>query len=342
VSAKLKVAILGTGFMGRTHAQCWARVPEAKIAAFLETPERAKEAAPLALRYGAKIVTNYEDILKDKEINIIDICLPTFLHKDFAIKAMEAGKHVLCEKPIALTLKDAKEMIDTARKTGVKFMVAMVVRFFPEYKATKELVDQGALGEPRIARAYRIGTFPVWGVKGWFGEQKLSGGVIVDLAIHDLDYLRWLFNDEVDRVYALSPERKVVKDITAQDHAIILLKFKKGTIAYCMASWAYPPSKKFTTYFEVVGTEGILIVDNLSTAPLKVWTKEGETFLQPVPKDGYQLEIEHFAECVLKDKEPLVKPEDAYKALEIALAAVKSTYTGKPVSLPLPVEEVIL
>ncbi|MCD6509940.1 MAG: Gfo/Idh/MocA family oxidoreductase [Thermoprotei archaeon] len=336
----LKVAIVGFGFMGQTHAAAWARIPEAQIKAVFEVPARAPQIRHMVSEYGAKVVTNYEEILEDEEVNVVDVCLPTFLHREYVVKALKAGKHVLCEKPIALHLWEAREMIDAWKSSGKKFMIAHVVRFFPEYKQAKELVDSGALGEPRIARTYRYSAFPPWSVKGWFGVQRLSGGVLVDLAIHDMDFLRWIFNDEVARVYALSPERRVVKGITAQDHGIALLKFKKGGIAYVMASWAYPKTVPFSTYFELVGTGGILQFDNRSTAPLRLGTSEQYSTIQTYPEDPYYLEIRHFADHILKDVELMVTPEDAYKALEISLAAVKSSLTGEPVSLPLK-EEVI-
>ncbi len=334
----IKVAIAGFGFMGHTHAYAWLRIPEAQIKAIFETPERAREISHEAIRLGTNVVTDYEKILEDPEINVVDICLPTFLHKEFVIKALKANKHVLCEKPIALSLKDAKEMINTWKASKSKFMVAHVLRFFPEYRRIRELVKQGVLGEPRIARAYRYGTFPTWGVKGWFGEQRLSGGVFVDLAIHDIDFLRWIFNDEAAYVYALSPERKIIKDITAQDHGIALIKFNHGGLAYVMASWAYPKATPFSTYFELAGTKGLLQFDNRSTAPLRLFTNESFTPLQAYPEDPYYLEIRHFVDHILKDYELLVTPEDAYRALEISLAAVKSSIIGEPVHLPLKEE----
>ncbi|RLF19974.1 MAG: gfo/Idh/MocA family oxidoreductase [Thermoprotei archaeon] len=340
----LGVGIVGTGFMGSTHANAWAKVPYTKYIAICETSPRMYERAEeLAFRLNAKLYKSYEELLKDPNINVVDICLPTFLHRDYAVKAMEAGKHVLLEKPIALRLKDAREIIDTAKKTGVKFMVAHVLRFFPEYVRIKYLVDVGAIGEPRIARAYRYSSFPAWSVKGWYGEHKLSGGVVVDMAIHDYDFLRWVFNDDVDRVCALAPppEKKVIKEITAVDHGMIILKFKKGGIAFVMTSWSYPKGYPFSTYFEIAGTNGILHVDNKITAPLRIAKPDLYEGRQVFWQDPYYLEILHFAEHIVEGKPLRVTPEDAYKALEIALAVLKSALEGGvPVNLPLK-EEVI-
>ena len=155
-----------------------------------------------------------------------------------------------------------------------------------------------------------------------------------------MDFLRWIFDDEVVRVYALVSERRIVKGITAQDHGIALLKFRKGGIAYVMASWAYPRTVPFTTYFELVGTEGIIQLDNRSTAPLRLGTSKQYSTIQVYPENPYYLEIRHFADHILKNMKLIVTPEDAYKALEISLAAVKSSLTGELVSLPLK-EEVI-
>ena len=344
MSEAVGVGVVGSGFMGTTHANAWRRVPYVDYLALCETlPQRLEKAKEIAFKLNAKLYTEYEKMLEDPKIHIVDICLPTPLHKTFAIKAMEAGKHVLLEKPIALRLKDAREIIDTAKKYGVKFMVAHVLRFFPEYARAKYLVEVGAIGEPRIARAYRYSSFPAWSVKGWYGEHRLSGGVLVDLAIHDYDFLRWVFMDEVDRVCALAPppEKKVIKEITAVDHGIVLIKFRKGGIAYVMASWSYPQGYPFSTYLEIVGTKGILHVDNKSTAPLGVAKPNSYERQQVYPEDPYYLEILHFAEHVVKGVPLRVTAEDAYKALEIALAALKSALEGgAPVNLPLK-EEVI-
>jgi len=330
--------------MGTTHLTGWSMVPEAKIVAVSDL--LATKKTKKLRNYKAKIYKDYHAALDRKEVNVVDICTHTYTHKTVAVEAAKAGKNVLLEKPIALSLKDADAIIDATKRAGVKFMVAQVIRFFPEYMKVKELVDKGVLGEPVIARAHRAGPIPRWGIKSWFKDQKLSGGVSVDLAIHDIDFTRYVFADEVKRVYA-KVGRFVRKDAAMDDHALILLRFRNGGIAHIEASWAVPQEYPFTYAFELAGTKGFVQFNNNETVPVTVMAKGKVERFSPVmekwvpgmpfPIDPYYLEIRHFADCLLQDKEPLTTGKEARAALEISMAAQRSSKTGKPVNLPLEV-----
>ena len=325
------VAVVGCGFISGVHLSGWRRIRGVELVAVADLIEgRAKYAAE---RYRVPhYYTDYSRVIEMEEVDVVDVCTPTYTHAEISIAAMKSGKHVLVEKPIALRLKEADEMIGTAKREGVKFMVAHCLRFWPEYVAAKRVVEEGSIGEPRIARAYRLSGFPEWAP--WHRDARLGGGVFVDMSIHDVDFLRWVMG-EVERVYARGGVLST-PDSTAYDYVHAVLRFESGAIAYVEGSWIQPRGFPFTTYLEIVGTKGMLTVDNHTTAALKVYRPGAPPIdYTPVREDAYYREIRHFYECVVKDEEPAVTGEEARRTLEVVLAAVKSVKEGKPVKLPL-------
>jgi len=333
---KIKVAVIGCGFIATAeHLPSFKQLEDVEITAVVDIiEERARKAAETFKV--SKWYTDYTKVIEMKDIDVVDVCTPTYTHCEITVAALKSGKHVVCEKPIALKLKEADEMINTAKKEGLKFMVAHCLRFWPEYVRVKDLVESGAIGEPRIARAYRQSSFPAWAP--WHKKLEMGGGVFIDMSIHDVDFLRWVLG-EVEEVYAQGGVL-LYKDSTAPDYVHALLKFKSGAIAYVEGSWIMPEGFPFTTYLEIAGTKGLLTVDNHYTASLKVFKKNSCADYTPQTEDAYFLELKHFIECVKEDKEPLVTGEEAKKTLEVVLAALKSLKEGRPVKLPLS-EEVI-
>jgi UDP-N-acetylglucosamine 3-dehydrogenase len=340
---ELGVAVVGYGFMGSTHMIAWSMIEGTRILAVVgRNVEAARRSAE---RYGARGYGSLRDALKNEPLEVVDICTPTYTHRELAVEALEAGKHVLVEKPMAISLKDADEMIRASRKAGVKLMVAHVLRFFADYAKAKALLDEGLLGELVMARAQRASPSPAWGAESWFIDQAKSGGVTVDLAIHDVDFLRWCLGDEVRRVYARTCLRELSDGRRLEDHALMILRFRKGCIAHVEASWAMPKPYPFTTSLEIAGTKGILNLDNQSTIPITVITDKGidrispETLPwipgMPFPIDPYVAEIRHFYECILEDRKPLTDGEESRRSLEVVLAAAESAASGKPIDLPL-------
>lgn len=338
---KLGVAVLGYGFMGTTHLSAWRYIEECELKAVMgRTIEKVKE---IAEKFGVDAYSDLEPILKRNDVDIIDICTPTNTHAKYAIASMEAGKHVFVEKPIALSLKDADAMINSAKRNKVKLMVGHVLRFFPEYMKIKELVSQGMIGEPVIARTFRGGPIPEW--SPWFLDKNQSGGVAVDLAIHDVDFLMWTFDQRIERVYA-KVKRLVHKNITAEDYALITLKFEKGGIALVEANWALPKQFPFTMKIEIDGTKGMIMSDNQSSVPVRLITNDitagfaperlpWRPAIHPFPVDPFYRELKHFVECIRENKIPMTDGEVARRSLEVCLAALKSAELNSPVKLPL-------
>ncbi|MEO7912849.1 MAG: Gfo/Idh/MocA family oxidoreductase [Roseiflexaceae bacterium] len=321
-----RVAIIGSGNMGSWHASRWQALP-VELAGFYDAdPARA---AALAAQYGGQAFASLEAALDSSDL--IDICTPPAEHASATITAARAGKHVVCEKPIARHLADARAMIAACQSTGVRLFVAHVVRFFPEFARAKDVLDSGALGRLGVVRSVRGGAPP--GHSDWFTDIEQSGGVTLDVAIHDIDYMRWLCGD-VARVFARGLTFRSLK----VDHTLITLRFASGTIGHIEASWAFPAGN-FRTSFELAGTEGLLVHDSDEAKPLDVQYHAGTdrrpNLGNPAPlyEDPYFLEFKHVLDALDSGSAFLVTPDDALAALRVALAAIESLRTGRPVDV---------
>ena len=326
-----RVAVIGAGNMGRRHANAYALIPEAEIAAVFDMNEEA--AQELAGAYDAHAYTNIEELLANAEVDVVDICTPTPSHIEYIIAAAEAGKQICCEKPLARTSVEAQEAIRVCQEAGVTLFVAHVLRWFPEFKKLHDLIKSGAVGEPVEVRTSRCGALPS-GSDGWFMDYKRSGGVALDLIIHDYDWLRWCFG-RVRKVYA----RGLVESKTFNgDYALVTLRFESGAIAHVEGSWARLSG--FETSVEVAGTQGLLSFSSIDSKPLVIETKAADGCTgsvivseSPVATNPYYLELKHFIDCLETGKAPDVSPEDGLEAVRIGEAALRSISTGQPVVL---------
>ena len=330
--------------MGGMHYDALKLIDEAPVVGIWgRNPLSTKE---FAKKRGIKAYDSLDEVLRDKEVEIVDVCTPSHTHADFSIKSLDAGKHVFVEKPMALSLREADKMIETVDRTKKKLMVAHVLRFFPDYMKMKEQVDAGAIGDIAMGRAFRGGPLPPWTVS-WFGDMKKSGGAVLDLSIHDVDFLIWSFKQPVTRVFAKA-ERFNHRDITAHDFTLINMRFEGGGIAFVEGSFALPRQFPFTMRIELDGTKGMLQLDNQTPVPTKLYTEETskgfapETLhwnptLHPLPLDPFYREIKHFVDCIVEDRRPLTDAEESRKCLEVCLAALDSAKEGTPVKLPLEV-----
>jgi predicted dehydrogenase len=318
--------------MGSTHAAAWSAT-EATIAGFVSKDLPVAE--KLAAHYSAVLYPDLETMLAD--VDVVDICTPTHLHRDMALAAAAAGKDVVCEKPLARTVEQGQEMIAACAEAGVKLMVAHVVRFFPEYAQAKTQVDGGNIGQPAVLRLTRGVFQPKKVVDNWFVDQEKSGGMMLDLMIHDLDYARWVAG-EVESVYA----KKISSSSPGSgiDHGLAILQHKSGAISHVEGSWAYPPPL-FRTRFEIAGSNGLIQQDSEATDAIGLHLHQaGDEDIPDVPlpsspldEDPYTTEIKAFHDCIAHNTAVPVSGADGLAALQIALAAIESAETGKPVKL---------
>ena len=333
---KLGIGVIGLGAAGALHAESYNAISnKAKIIVLCDKDKGCAESnAPI---YGADACTSYRDILRRKDIDIIDICLPHHLHAKADIEAAEAGKHVLVEKPIATTLKDADDMIKAAKKAGVKFMVAENHAFIPAHMLAKEMVDQGKIGRAFLAKAYEIvGDVPV--EYSWKTSPEAVGSLL-DMGVHRFFVLRWIMG-EVKSVFAFAEKLACELETDNDDTAVIALKFKNGALGEVDLTCCAVSEP--TNRLELYGTKGTIIEDHMWEQPLMYCSQqpgfETEGWVKPevehAPFPGYygisfRNEVEHFVDCVLNDTQPKVTGEDGRAALNIALLAYKSAKTGK-------------
>jgi predicted dehydrogenase len=325
-----RVGIIGAGFMGSTHAAAWAAT-DATLAAVLAAPDTPPHA--LAERYGATACTELDALLE--QVDVVDVCAPTHVHHELVLRAAQAGKHVVCEKPLALTPAEGEGGVASCRNAGVHLLVAHVVRFFPEYVQAKAAVARGAVGTPAVLRLQRATFQPRKPADNWFTDPAKSGGLVFDLMVHDIDIARWVAGD-VTSVYARSI--KGARPGAPVDHAIAVLRHAGDAISHVEASWAYPPPT-FRTSGEIAGDAGVVQWDSDRMAPVRPWlrtTDEGGDIplaASTLAESPYTTQIRHFLAVLRDEAEPVITAEDALATLRVTAAAARSIATGQPVAV---------
>ena len=327
----LRVGIVGTGGMGRVHTTAWQTTPAEVIGYRDIRPERAEKFATL---YGGRAYDSLAALLAD--VDAVSCTTPTDVHYEIVMAAARAGKHVVCEKPLARTLAQGREMIAACRAAGVKLLVGQVVRFFPEYDRAKRAVDGGMIGQPAVLRFARCVSQPRLSVDNWFVDPSRSGGLILDLMVHDFDFARWVAG-EVTRVYAKT--LSVTRPAAGVDHALAILTHAGGALTHVEGSWAYPPT--FSTAFEIAGSEGLLIFDAETSTPIRfIRHQQTQQDIPEVPlpsnpllESQYATEIKAFYRAIAEDAPVRVSATDGLAAMQIALAAIESAQTGRAVEI---------
>lgn len=327
----MKIGIAGAGFMGSTHAESWCAAG-APIGGFLA--DRSGNAERLAQRYGAAVFPSFDALLM--AVDVADICTPTDTHAELTIAAARAGRHVVCEKPLARTVEQAEAAIDACELAGVKLLVAHVVRFAPEYALAKASVERGDIGRPAVLRLGRFSYRPRKQDANWFVDEQRSGGIMLDLMIHDLDYARWVAG-EVDQVFARSIG--ATEPGAPFDHALVLLKHAGGAISHIAASSAYP-APTFRTTLEIAGDGGLIEYASRAVEPIEALRHAGEARVPdvavpfgPLGDSPYTLQLSEFYAALVDDAPVRVSARDGLVAVKIALAAIESARSGRAVSL---------
>lgn len=262
---------------------------------------------------------------------IIDVVTPTPTHLDIVRAALEAGRDVICEKPMARTSAEAQELADLAADKGLHLYPAHVVRYFPEYKALKDAVDAGRLGNLAVLRFVRSGSFPT---TPWFADEQASGGIIMDQMIHDLDQARWIAGP-IFRVSAIRTRRQA--DGYPVEAAHVILTHTNGVVTQCSSVWG-PPHLEFTTEYSAAGTGGTLAHSSRDERRYRedlASPRHADGFLPAVDpaEDPYTLELRDYVSAIQGGPQPRVSAADGVEAVRIAEAALESIATGQPVEL---------
>lgn len=319
----LKAGIIGSGYIGEYHARGYAALPGVRLALILD--QNLASAQKLAGVYQAEATSDLEALLAS-DVDLVSICTPTPTHAHLANQLMRAGKHVLCEKPIARDLEQAQSMIDTARQSGVKFMVAHVSRYEVDHRKAKEIVERGEIGRLRMGYHSITSTYPGWSVQDWLGDEAKSGGPIVDLAIHSVDYLMWLFKSPVARVYAMGSQK-----VTGNNHyALASLQFANGGLGLVETSWAHPPCAPLSCRIELSGAQGRIAWDYDRIDGMQSFIEgRGRQSYVLEGENSFAAEIADFIRCIQDNLPAPVSGREARDALQVCLAAVESLKTGR-------------
>jgi predicted dehydrogenase len=328
----VRVGVLGAGFMGGTHAKAYAAMPEVEVATiYAPSPGRGE---PLAQEIGSRWTDDLRAVLADPAIDAVDICLPTPQHRSATEAALAAGKHVMLEKPIALSLEDAAALVRANEETDRVFMIAHVLRFWPEYVEIARQVESGELGRTRAGFASRRQPFPAW--SALFSRSDLTGGAVVDMMIHDYDALNWLFG--APRAVTARGARNPRSG--GFDQVQVLIDYDDGRSAVVDGGMMMPESYPFSSRLEVLCERGAMeyafraggrsVEMGAGVNDLTLFPKDGDPMrLAPAQTDPYAAECAYFIDCIREGK-PATRatPADALQALAVSLAARDSLERG--------------
>ncbi len=330
----IRVCVVGMGRAGKIHAENFLnRIGEAKLIGIVEPVELiAKQASQ---KLGVPYWLDAQEAIKTKDFDALIICTPSYLHPELIVEAAKAGKHVLCEKPLAISLTEAEKALKSAEREGIKLQLGYMRRFDRYYSEAKQRIKKGEIGKPLIFKATgRDPSMP----SGWMADPSLSGGIFLDMLSHDFDLARWLMAREVKEVEARGGAwfYEGVKEKGDQDLVGALLVFEEegiGLVEGCRKC-AYG----YDLRTEIVGSEGTLMIGspydpNLSIGRCDGFTPSKAQWFWERFEGAFLLEDKHFIECINEDKAPLVSGVDGKKALEIALAAKRSLRENKPINL---------
>lgn len=346
--SKTKVALLGAGFIADIHLESYHRfVPDAEVVAvYTRDPKKARA---FAKKHGvAKSFSDLEAAITESGCDVVDICLPNFLHHRAVLAAAKAGKHVIIEKPLAMNLAEADEMIAACKAARVKFGYAEELCFAPKYERVRKLVNEGAVGRIFQMRQCEKHSGPH---SDWFYDIKQSGGgAIMDMGCHGIAWFRWMLGG---RPKVLSVQAHLQtglvhgKRTRGEENSLVMVEFEGGTVGVAENSWAKPGG--MDDRVEVYGTGGVVYADLFMGNSALTYSQEGYgyamekagstkgwtfTIFEEAFNQGYPQELKHFIECIREDKQPVVTGEDGRAVLEIMMAAYASAGLGRKVKLP--------
>lgn len=338
----VKVGQIGMGFMGRTHFGIYEKLPNARVVALCDQDEKRRKgswAEPIGNLPASwpeqvdmtdrKSYATLDEMLADPDIDMIDITLPTYLHAEAVIKVLKAGKHVLSEKPMGLNPAECKKILEVAKKSKKFYMVAQCMRFWPHYIKIQELVDSKQYGKLKALILKRLASPPMYSSGNWLMNHKKSGGALLDLHVHDIDFAAHMLG-KPKRIYA-----KATKGPSGGwDHVEAIWDYDKELLVTVEGSWAFAPSWPFDMVL-IARCEKATIKWIMSEGPnVKVFTDSSVEEIAVENATGWDKEIAYFVDCVASGKKPkMCTPESTAQSIALADAEVKSITAGKVVAV---------
>ena len=314
---KLGVAVIGIGFWGRNHVRVFSELPGTELKAVCDVNK--ERVAAIASQYKVDAYTDSRKLFQRKDIQAVSVCTWTTTHAEEAVKAIRAGKDALVEKPIASTVREAKRIVQFAERRNRRLMVGFIERFNPGVQNLKNMIYRGEIGTIVSATSKRVSEWP---------ERIGDVGVVKDTAIHDIDVMRHIFDEDPKAVFAKIGNLRHSK---YEDYAQIMLTFERGRTAFVEANWLTPYK---TRSLLITGSKAILNLNYL-TQEITVETAGQSTTSRHAFQEPLKLELQHFTDCILNNRTPKVTGLDGLKALQIAEAAFKSSKQNSAVKLRL-------
>ena len=343
LNKKIKVAIVGSGFISGIHVRSLKSVSDAEVMACSSIDKEGLKKFTKKYEIPYSFI-DYRKMLEMDEIDVVCLGVPNNLHLQMTLDCAAAGKHIICEKPLCNNLRDADSMINTCKKAGVKLMYVVQCCFAPKYIKLKELCQSGSLGKIYFIKHSQKHDGPH---STWFWDvEKVGGGVVMDMGCHTFGFLRWLAdNAEVEDIYSEMGTYMHKDKTRGEDTAITIIKFKGGITGVSEVSWAKKGG--YDDRAEVYGLKGISFADMSSS--LRTYSEIGFEYVSekapislgwsyPIFEEewqgGFPQMFSHFIDCVKNNKIPIITGEDGKVILEMVFAAYKSAKEGRKVKLP--------
>jgi predicted dehydrogenase len=335
------VGLIGAGFIGRNHFNQYEKLTaRARIVALCdkEAARRSGDWSGVGGNVGdtqgtkrnlgdIKQYAEWRDLLADPNVQMVDICVPTYLHAEMAIAALQAGKHVLCEKPMALTVEDCDKVLAAAVKAKGRFMIAQCIRFWPECVYLKQAIDDKRFGKLKALGLRRQASTPTYSMNNWLLDPSLSGGAVLDLHVHDTDWALHLLGTP-QTINAQVCERE-----GSPDRVHSLWYYRPDLVVQIEGFWDMPPAFGFNMGFTARFEKATVLFELANGKPLTVFRQDGSTETPAMgPNDGYFNEIDYFLGCIERGAGPITStPAESREAVRMALLEKESAKTGQPV-----------
>ena len=335
----IRVGIIGCGKIAQVrHLPEYAANPNAEIVAFYDkNMERAQE---MAAQYGGKVYNSFYELVDDPNVDAVSICVENRSHAEICTAALYAGKHVLVEKPMAVTLAECESMVAAAERNGRHLMVGHNMRFDPVHRKAKQMLDSGIIGDVITFRTILGNSGPEgWSLEGtwFFDKNKAAMGALSDMGIHKVDLLQYLTGQKViettAKVMTLNKHTATGAPITVDDNALCILRMSGGAVGTLAASWTvYGHECQSTCLY---GTKGIMLIynNNNPAAPIEVRNLDGTSTTYNIPPETNSGVIDEFVDALEHDREPEVSGKEALSTMRAIFGSIKSSEIGRTVSV---------
>ena len=341
---KVRVGIIGGGFSSQIHAEAFQEVPEGVLVAACAIEQAQADA--FARKWNIPFATDdYRRVLERKDVDMVVLGIPNDLHREVAVAAAQAGKHIVVEKPLAYTLADGRAMVAASKQHHVKLMYAETICFSPKYARAKMLVDEGGIGKVYMVKQGEKHSGPH---SDWFYDVARSGGgAIMDMGCHGIEWSRWMFGKPKVKSVVAHCQNVYHTRTRGEDNSVIIVEFEGGGIAVIEDSWVKHGG--MDDRVEIYGTEGVIYCDLLHGSSMETYSLNGYGYAMEKAGDtkgwtftvfeeahiyGFPHEMRHFTQCVLNGQPPRETGDDGVATLEIIYAAYESAGTGRRVTWP--------